>query len=175
MKLSKSLVLFACILLLLMVAVGCGQGRNVQRDTENDNVPRTTRWTTPRTPTTPSAPNVTPTRVNNNQYMNRARRIADKVANLKEVESATCVISGSTAIIGVQFDDQYKGEMTDEIKKKIDQLVKRTDTRINRVAVTADPDLVSRIEDIFEDIGQGKPLSGFVKEINELLNRIQPK
>jgi len=107
--------------------------------------------------------------------MDRARRIADKVADLKEIRSATCIISGTTAIIGVQFDQQYKGKITDEIKKKIDQVVKKTDTRINRVAVTADPDLVSRIQDIFKDIGQGKPLSGFVKEINELLNRIQPK
>jgi len=118
---------------------------------------------------------VTPTRVDNRQYVDRARRIADNVADLNEIQSATCVISGNTAIIGVQFSEQYKGKMTDEIKKKIDQVVKRTDTRINRVAVTADPDMVSRIQDIFRDIGRGRPLSAFVKEINELLNRIQPK
>ncbi len=175
MKLPKSLVWFACVLLVLITIVGCTQGRNTRQDTENNNGPRTTRWTTPRTPVTPSVPDVTPTRVNNSQYMVRARRIADKVADLKEIDSATCIISGNTAIIGVQFGEQYKGKMTDEIKKKIDQVVKKTDARINRVAVTADPDLVSRINDIFKDIGQGRPLSGFVKEINELLNRIQPK
>lgn len=174
MKLIRSLVLFACALLVLMFSVSCTQ-RTAPRPNAQ-NVPRTTRWTAPpRTPTTPPAPNVTPTRVDNRQYVNRARRIADNVADLKEIESATCVISGNTAIIGVQFSEQYKGKMTDEIKKKIDQVVKKTDTRISRVAVTADPDLVSRIRDIFRDIGRGRPLSGFVKEINELLNRIQPK
>ncbi|MDN5277383.1 MAG: hypothetical protein PWR01_1348 [Clostridiales bacterium] len=174
MKLRRSLVLFACVLLVLIFIVSCTQRTAPRQRTEN--VPRATRWTAPpRTPTTPPAPNVTPTRVDNRQYMNRARRIADNVADLKEIESATCVISGNTAIIGVQFSKQYKGKMTDEIKKKIDQVVKKTDTRINRVAVTADPDLVSRIRDIFRDIGRGRPLSGFVKEINELLNRIQPK
>jgi len=175
MKLPKSLVLFACVLLVLIAIVGCTQENTTRRDVEGENVPRTTRRITPRTPTTPSVPNVTRTGTGNTQYVDRARRIADKVADLKEIKSATCVISGNTAIIGVQFDKQYKGKMTDEIKKKIDQVVKKADTRINRVAVTADPDLVSRIEDIFRDIGQGKPVSGFVKEINELLNRIQPK
>ncbi|MFO7296524.1 MAG: YhcN/YlaJ family sporulation lipoprotein [Caldicoprobacter sp.] len=172
---QKFLVLFACVLIVLITIVGCTQRGTTRQDTENQNVPRTTRWTVPRTPTTPSVPNVTRTQSDNSQYMDRARRIADKVADLKEIRSATCIISGTTAIIGVQFDQQYKGKITDEIKKKIDQVVKKTDTRINRVAVTADPDLVSRIQDIFKDIGQGKPLSGFVKEINELLNRIQPK
>ncbi|SFP81947.1 YhcN/YlaJ family sporulation lipoprotein [Caldicoprobacter faecalis] len=173
MKLRRSLVLFVCMLLVLIFVVACTQ-RPVPRQ-RTENVPRATRWTAPRTPTTPPAPNVTPTRVDNRQYVDRARRIADNVADLKEIQSATCVISGNTAIIGVQFSEQYKGKMTDEIKKKIDQVVKRTDTRINRVAVTADPDMVSRIQDIFRDIGRGRPLSAFVKEINELLNRIQPK
>jgi YhcN/YlaJ family sporulation lipoprotein len=118
---------------------------------------------------------VTPTRVDNRAYVNRARRIADNVAKLKEVESATCVISDNTAVVGVQFSKQYKGKMTNEIKNKIDKNVKATDVRIKRVAVTADPDLITRLQDIIKDIGAGKPISGFTKEVNELLNRIQPK
>lgn len=174
MKLKKFLVLFVCLFLVLTVFVACAQTRTRTPRQGTENVPRATRWTAPRTPATP-APNITPTRVDNTQYVNRARRIADKVADLNEIESATCVISGNTAMIGVQFSKQYKGQMTDALKGKIDRLVKETDARINRVAVTADPDLVSRIRDMFRDIGRGRPVSGFVKEINELLNRIQPK
>lgn len=88
MKLRRSLVLFVCMLLVLIFVVACTQ-RPVPRQ-RTENVPRATRWTAPRTPTTPPAPNVTPTRVDNRQYVDRARRIADNVADLKEIQSATC-------------------------------------------------------------------------------------
>jgi YhcN/YlaJ family sporulation lipoprotein len=78
-------------------------------------------------------------------------------------------------MVGVQFNQQYKGDLTDQIKKKVDRTVKDQDDRISRVIVTADPDIVARIEDIFKQIGEGRPLSGFTKEINELINRIQPR
>ena len=78
-------------------------------------------------------------------------------------------------MVGVQFNKQYKGELTDTIKKQVDRKVREADQRIKRVVVTADPDLVSRIEEIFRDIGNGKPISGFADEINEMINRINPR
>jgi YhcN/YlaJ family sporulation lipoprotein len=106
---------------------------------------------------------------------NRAERIADAAAEQKEIESAACVITGNTAMVGVQFNEQYKGKLTDAIKSQVENKVKDADNRITRVVVTADPDLVSRIEDIFKDIGNGKPISGFTKELNEMINRINPQ
>ncbi len=175
MKLRKILVFFVCLSIFLITTVACTTARRPGQGTET--VPRQTRRIVPRTPprTPTPAPMVTPTRVDNRAYVNRARRIADNVAKLKEVESATCVISDNTAVVGVQFSKQYKGKMTNEIKNKIDKNVKATDVRIKRVAVTADPDLITRLQDIIKDIGAGKPISGFTKEVNELLNRIQPK
>jgi len=114
--------------------------------------------------------------IGNDQDMaDRAEKIADMVAEQDKIDSATCVITGNTALVGVQFDKQYKGKLTDSIKKSIDRKVKQEDKRITRVVVTADPDLVTRIEDMFEDIGKGKPLSGFAEEISEMINRIQPR
>ena len=110
-----------------------------------------------------------------NDSQQRAEEIANKVSDLREIESATCLITGNTAMVGVQFNQQYKGDLTDQIKKKVDRTVKDQDDRISRVIVTADPDIVARIEDIFKQIGEGRPLSGFTKEINELINRIQPR
>jgi YhcN/YlaJ family sporulation lipoprotein len=78
-------------------------------------------------------------------------------------------------MVGLQFNDQYKGRLTDSIKKQVEKKVKDADNRISRVVVTADPDLVSRIEEIFKEIGNGRPISGFTKELNEMINRINPK
>ncbi|HHU49511.1 MAG: YhcN/YlaJ family sporulation lipoprotein [Caldicoprobacterales bacterium] len=105
----------------------------------------------------------------------RAQRIADAAARQKEVQSASCVITGNTAMVGLQFNKQYKGKLTNAIKRQVEKRIKDTDDRINRVVVTADPDMVSRIEEIFEEIGNGRPISGFTKELNEMINRINPK
>ena len=166
MRTKKSLVLFVCLFLILTLAAACTQMRTPRQDQQQRR--RAVRMY-PVQPGesqergTPSAPDGTPTKTDNRQYTERARRIANKVADIDEIESAACVITGNTAMIGVQFNEQYKGKMTDAIKKKIDQVVKQADTRIDRVAVTADPDVVSRIRDIFRDIGQGKPVSGFAR------------
>jgi len=104
-----------------------------------------------------------------------AQAVADAAAKQKEVQSAACIITGNTAMVGLQFNDQYKGRLTDSIKKQVEKKVKDADNRISRVVVTADPDLVSRIEEIFKEIGNGRPISGFTKELNEMINRINPK
>jgi len=105
----------------------------------------------------------------------RAEKIADAAARIKEVKSASCLITGNTAMVGLQFDEQYKGQLTNAIKRQVEKRVRETDNRINEVVVTADPDLVSRIEEIFQKIGNGRPISGFTEEINEIINRINPK
>ena len=111
----------------------------------------------------------------NTNMQERAERVANAAARVKEVESATCLITGNTAMVGLQFNEQYKGQLTDSIKRQVEKRVRETDNRINRVVVTADPDLVSRIEEIFREIGNGRPISGFTEEINEMINRINPK
>jgi YhcN/YlaJ family sporulation lipoprotein len=105
----------------------------------------------------------------------RANKIANEVAKMKEVDTATVVITGNTAMVGVQFDKQYKGKMTTKLKEMIDNRVKKVDNDIDNVAVTAEPDLFSRIKTLASDIEGGKPLTGFVQEIQEILNRINPR
>ena len=78
-------------------------------------------------------------------------------------------------MIGIQFNDQYKGKLTDRIKEKVEERARDTDRRINRVVVTAEPDVVSRLEEMFREIGKGRPISGFTDELNEMINRINPK
>ena len=199
MRIRKILAFFVCIVLVITLIAACG--RVEQPENRNDNtttpqgeqtrvVPRTVR---PRTvvPTPGDNRNVRNTvprdndgtNINNNMrnnnrdddYTERVEDIAERAAELKEIESATCVITGDTALIGVQFDEQYKGGVTDSIKKKVENACKDEDPRIERVIVTADPDIFARIEDMLEDIGKGRPVSGFAEEINELINRIQPK
>jgi len=105
----------------------------------------------------------------------QAQKISNVITKMDEIQSATVVVTGNTALVGVQFSEQYKGDLTDQIKKLVDQQVKNADPSIKRVVVTADPDLYTRIMELASKIEKGNPLSGLTQEIQEILNRINPK
>ncbi len=126
--------------------------------------------TTPGTTTTPD----TVRRSTTNNAGGRAKEIANEIAKEKNIESASCVVTGNTALVGLQFDEQYKGKVTDAIKKSVEKRVKKIEPSIDEVVVTADPDLLSRIKTMASDIEKGKPLSGFTNEIEEIIRRINP-
>lgn len=153
--------------------------------TTPNNTRVTPRTTSPRTisdnPGTTDIPGTTSPRrvrrtetIDNDTARSQAKRIADAIAKERNIDSASCVITGDTALIGVQFEKQYKGELTDAIKKSVEKRVKDIEPDIDNVVVTADPDLLSRIKTIASDIENGKPLSGFTKEIEEIIRRINP-
>ncbi len=104
----------------------------------------------------------------------RANNIAQRVANLKEVNSASVLISGNNCIVGVDIKGNIEGQMTRDLKQKIEKTVKNTDNSIKNVSVTADPDLFTRITNMATDITKGRPISGFGKEFEEILRRITP-
>ncbi len=104
----------------------------------------------------------------------RADNIVNEIVRLEEVRRATVVITENTAVVGVNLTPDVQGEMTTETKRKIEDVVRRTDRQIDRVSVTADPELFQRIENIVRETGRGRPLSGFGREIEDLVRRITP-
>jgi YhcN/YlaJ family sporulation lipoprotein len=104
----------------------------------------------------------------------RASRVATNVARIPEVNKATVVISGTTALVGVDMKAKVQGTHEKDVKKKIEKAVKDTDKSITRVYVTADPDLYKRIDNIARGISEGRPVSEFAKQISEIIKRITP-
>lgn len=133
---------------------------------ENNTVPRDNRMTIDNRTTTDNRANGT--------LADRADEIVNEVTRLKDVRSATVVITDNTALVGINLTSGTKGNLNAQIKKEVEDAVKRADRDIDRVSVTADPDLFTRIENIARDIGQGRPLSGFATEVEEIIRRITP-
>ena len=192
MKRRHYLISSLALILIMLLVVSCAPARRPNDNVPNNTpmpVPRQTRFTPNRVSPVPSpGPINVPRRVPSPDATNpgsaikqrsgmeeRADQIANDVAKQKEIESATCVITGNTALVGVQFDKQYQGELTDKIKEQVDKRVRNQDNAITRVVVTADPDLVTRIEDMFKSTKDGKPISGLTNEINEIINRVNPR
>lgn len=108
-----------------------------------------------------------------------AHALASKLSNAAEkvegVKSATVVVSGSTAFVGLEIKPEVEAKKTNEIKSKVADAVKRADTRIKAVNVTTDPNLVTRLKKIAEGIRAGKPISSFTRELTEITRRMVPK
>ncbi|MDK2805126.1 YhcN/YlaJ family sporulation lipoprotein [Thermoanaerobacterium thermosaccharolyticum] len=170
------LILLTLIMALSISLTGCKATKKPSPTRYTPTTPRTTPapspgMTTPapsRTPTTP-APAKRPV-----PQSTRAAKIATNVAKLPEVNKATVVISGNTAIVGIDMKASVQGTHETQVKKKVEKTVRDTDKSIKNVSVTSDPDLYKRIDNIAKGIAAGRPLSEFTKQITEILKRITP-
>lgn len=102
----------------------------------------------------------------------RADAMAEKITQIQNIRAATVVISGNTAWVGVDLNANV--QMTDALKDEIANMVKNDDKTIQNVFVTADADTVTRLKNIANELAAGRPVSGFVNELNEISQRINP-
>ncbi|WP_034868795.1 YhcN/YlaJ family sporulation lipoprotein [Clostridium lundense] len=136
----------------------------------------TTKKTTPTPPAAQKAPEQTNVVQNTTtELTQRADKIAKELTTIKGVKSANVVISEERALVGINLDKNIEGKLTDNIKNEVDKKVKSVDPKIKTVATSADVDIVQRITNVGNGIRQGKPLSEFGNEVEEIFRRIMPK
>ena len=107
-------------------------------------------------------------------WNSESKNVEDAIAQLSEIKEARIAISGDTALVGVRFDDAYKGEMTDRIREMIAGVVQKADPRIKTVAVTADENDVNSIFDMAERVasGAGQVFEDFGEDIKKIVNNV---
>ncbi|MBD5639806.1 YhcN/YlaJ family sporulation lipoprotein [Clostridium botulinum] len=105
----------------------------------------------------------------------RSQKIADELVKIKGIERARVVISERRALVGVTIPNSAEGKMTSDLKKQVEDTVKKTDKEIDTVAVSADADVYDRITKIADGIKEGRGIQEFGTEFKELFNRIIPQ
>lgn len=83
-------------------------------------------------------------------------RVEGEVEKLSEVDEADTVVIGNIALVGVSYDAQYQGGMTDRLKEMITDRVEMTDRTITAVHVTDDDMLrkaIAELNDMMDDAG----------------------
>jgi YhcN/YlaJ family sporulation lipoprotein len=81
-------------------------------------------------------------------------RVEDEVEKLSEVDDASAVVVGNIALVGVSYDGQYQGGMTDRLKGMITERVEMTDKTITAVHVTENNALrksIAALNDMMDD------------------------
>lgn len=108
------------------------------------------------------------------QENQQAKNLAIEAAKVNNVKSAYVVVSGNMAIVGININKKLEKNETERLKNEVGERLKKSDQQITDVRVSTDADTVTRVRRISDGIAQGKPVSGFNKEINEILRRITP-
>ena len=107
-------------------------------------------------------------------WNSEAKNVEAAIVQLSEVKEARVAINGDTALVGVRFDDAYKGEMTDRIREMIAGVVQKADPSIKTVAVTADENDVNSIFDMADRVatGAGQVFDDFKADIEKIVNNV---
>lgn len=107
-------------------------------------------------------------------WNSESKNVEDAIVQLSEIKEARVAIDGDAALVGVRFDDAYKGEMTDRIREMIAGVVQKADPRIKTVAVTAEENDVNSIFDIAGRVasGAGDVFEDFGDDIKKIVNNV---
>ncbi|WP_436371643.1 YhcN/YlaJ family sporulation lipoprotein [Cytobacillus sp. BC1816] len=111
---------------------------------------------------------------NNDNKMKVANEAADRISELKEVETANVIVTNRNAYVAVVLRDGAKGDVTDRLENKIADKVRGTDKDIQNVFVSSNPDFVERMKDYGNRINEGDPIEGLFEEFTETVRRVFP-
>lgn len=150
--------------------IGNYMGANPLRETMPKNLEPTTPYSMPDTVERAEQEIVEKESINTR----RAAKIASSVNKLAGIEKTTVVITGNTALVGIDLMDYVLESEVAPLKSQVEKSVRAADGEVRNVAVTATPELVERITAIAGDIGRGRPATGLADEMGSLLRRATP-
>lgn len=102
-----------------------------------------------------------------------AQQAADKIVQLPGVSTANVLVTQNNAYVAAVLQDR-NGQMTQDMEGQIAQQVKATDTNIQNVYVSTNPDFVQRVNSYVADVGAGRPVAGFFEQFTEMVTRLFP-
>ncbi|WP_236838486.1 YhcN/YlaJ family sporulation lipoprotein [Caldalkalibacillus salinus] len=108
----------------------------------------------------------------------RAQEIADRLADLAtqvdQVNDATAVVVGRYAVVGIDVDAELDRSKVGSIKYSVAEALK-ADPRGAYAVVTADVDTYYRLQEMGEEIRNGRPLAGVMDELAGIVGRLMPQ
>lgn len=162
-------LIFIVSLLVLSLAAGCAPQQRPMPETK----PAPQQRSEPL-PNTPKGPGNRVPNADSQEDAKRAEVLVDRIEDLEGIEDATVIISGSTAYVGVDMEADMQDRMTDAMKQRVTDRAKKSDMMLTRVYVSADSDTVTRLRNYARDIEDGKPISGIIRQIDEMFRRPAP-
>ncbi|MNH99806.1 Lipoprotein YhcN precursor [compost metagenome] len=109
---------------------------------------------------------------NTEQKYRVADQAANQLATMPEIHQANVLVVGRTSYVAAALKKNQT--YSPELESKISQQVKSVDPQIDQVYVSVNPDFVSRVNTYVSDVRNGRPVSGLVTELGEMVRRLFP-
>ena len=187
--LSAALLFVSCLLL-----TGCSSEQNRQNTPSDNNQTPSTQNSTNMSPnnngmnsgmngttnmngtnSTDNATRMGTSTTGSNSLHQRAEKIADAVVDdIDAVKDARVIISDKMAYVSVSITETAGADTAKTLKEEVGQVVKKTDTAIEDVYVMEDANTFTRMKEMVDDIADGKPVSGFIEELDNMFTRVMP-
>jgi len=104
----------------------------------------------------------------------RAQKIADAVTALSSIDKASVVVTGNTAIVGIELAVELNDENLIKAKEHVSEAVKKTDGAIDHVSVTASDELIKRINGM-SDSATGRRGPDYDDRLEKIVSDLTPK
>jgi hypothetical protein len=102
-------------------------------------------------------------------WATKATTIENRINMFSEIQESSVVTSGNTALVGVVFTPQYKGEMTQRIRDMIAGEVMAADPSIQVVAVTSESKDVATIKQLAQQQRSGGSPEQLKTEVEKIV------
>jgi len=116
-----------------------------------------------------------------------AERITDE---LDEIDNAYVLTTENNAYVAANLDIEDEDrthnrnqsnnrnsddhELSDELEKKIGEIVRDVDSDIDNVYVSSNPDFLNLTTNYAEDMDEGRPIGGMFDQLGEMIDRLFP-
>ena len=115
-----------------------------------------------------------PTPQYNQSSQATAQRLVQLASRVKNVNSATAVVLGKYAVVGIDVKATLDRPEVGVIKYSVAEALKE-DPQGATAIVTADPDIVQRLREMSTQMKQGRPVAGIMNELADIVGRIIPQ
>jgi YhcN/YlaJ family sporulation lipoprotein len=104
-----------------------------------------------------------------------AKRMAHLANSIPGVYSASAIVVGPYAVVGIDVNKDLDRTRVGTIKYSVAEALKEEMGHNNNVAVIADGDVTERIRHLYEKVRQGHPEDAIVDELASLVGRYMPE
>ncbi len=103
-----------------------------------------------------------------------SKRLVELSMKVPDVKDATAVVVGKYAIVGIDVDDNLDRSRVGSIKYSVAEALQHDPYGAN-AAITADPDIFTRLQEMGKQIAEGKPIGGIMEELAAIAGRLIPE
>jgi len=116
--------------------------------------------------------------VNNNLSTNsgnmniNANELARKITTLPEVSSCSVATHNNNAVVGLKLSNNQS--LGASLRQRIETMIRDTNSNINNVSITTDPNLFTRIQNMSNGMTNGNVTNTIKNDFEDLMRSITP-